>query len=79
MYINITVDLKNYNGDVFDLRLSNYHTVKQLVHIVWQAKAISTPPKEGYWVRIQNKEKVVTGGESLLESGITNGDRIEIL
>lgn len=25
MYIDITIDLKHYNGSVFDLRLSDYH------------------------------------------------------
>lgn len=29
MYIDITIDLKHYNGSVFDLRLSDYHPVKK--------------------------------------------------
>lgn len=79
MYIQITIDLKNYTGDVLDLRLSNYHTIKKMVEIVWQAKKITIPPREGYWVRIQNKEIVCEGTQTLVDSGITNGDRIEIL
>ncbi|PLR96522.1 EsaB/YukD family protein [Bacillus sp. T33-2] len=79
MYIEITVDLKNYNGDTFDLRLSNYHSVKKVVDIVWQAKSISSSPREGYWARIPNKQIVLSGNDILVESGITTGDRLEIL
>lgn len=79
MYIQITIDLKNYTGDVFDLRLSNYHSIKKLVEIVWEAKKIQTPPKEGYWVRVQNKGFICSGNEVLHQLKITNGDRIEIL
>lgn len=79
MYIQVTVDLKNYTDEVFDLRLSDYHTVKKLIHIVWQTKQIPVPPREGNWVRVQNKDIVLPGRFSLQEAGITNGDRIEIL
>lgn len=37
MYIDITIDLKHYNGSVFDLRLSDYHPVKKVIDIAWQA------------------------------------------
>jgi len=79
MYIQVTIDLKNYTGDVFDLRLSNYHSIKKLIEIVWEAKNISAPPKEGYWVRVQNKEFVCSGNEALHRFNITSGDRLEIL
>ena len=79
MYIEISIDLKHYNGDFFDLRLSDYYTVKELVDIVWQARTIPYPPKEGCWVRVPNKQKVLSGNVQLAESGITTGDRLEIL
>ncbi|PLR82275.1 EsaB/YukD family protein [Bacillus sp. V33-4] len=79
MYIELTVDLKNYKKDTFDLRLSNYHSVKKVIDIVWQAKSISKPPREGYWVRIPNKQIVLSGTDKLVDCGITTGDRLEIL
>ncbi|KZZ83886.1 MULTISPECIES: EsaB/YukD family protein [Bacillaceae] len=79
MYIEVTVDLKNYTGEVFDLRLSDYHSVKKMIDIVWQAKCISDPPREGHWVRVPNKQKVIPGDRQLAESGIMTGDRLEIL
>ncbi|HEY4552630.1 MAG TPA: EsaB/YukD family protein [Bacillaceae bacterium] len=79
MYIEITVDLKHYEEETFDLRLSNYHSVKKVIDIVWQTKSISKPPREGYWVRIPNKQKVLSGNERLVDCGITTGDRLEIL
>jgi uncharacterized ubiquitin-like protein YukD len=79
MYIEITIDLKNYQEDSFDLRLSNYHSVKKMIDIVWQAKQLHVQPKEGSWVRVINKHKVVQGNKRLLDVGITTGDRIEIL
>lgn len=79
MYIEITIDLKNYSGDPFDIRLSNYHSIKNVIDIVWQTKQISIPPREGYWVRIINKEQVFPGERTMSECGITTGDRVEIL
>ncbi len=79
MYIELTIDLKNYDYESFDLRLSNYHSVKKVVDIVWQAKSIPQPPREGYWVRIPNKQLVLSGNDKLVESGVTTGDLLEIL
>ncbi|QPA30603.1 EsaB/YukD family protein [Thermaerobacillus caldiproteolyticus] len=79
MYIQITVDLQHYTGDVFDLRLSDFYSVKKVVDIVWQLKNISVQPREGYWVRVENKAVVCPGYLTLKDSGITNGDRIVIL
>ncbi|MBM7694486.1 putative ubiquitin-like protein YukD [Peribacillus deserti] len=79
IYIQVTIDLKNYTGDVFDLQLSNYLSIKKVIDIVWQVQKVSLKPREGYWVRVQNKDVVVQGYGSLQENGITNGDRIEIL
>lgn len=79
MYIEITIDLKNYQKESFDLRLSNYHTVKKVVDIVWQASSLSHHPREGYWVRVVNKQLVLSGTDKLVEHGITSGDRLEIL
>ncbi|MDQ0273314.1 EsaB/YukD family protein [Cytobacillus purgationiresistens] len=79
MYIEVTVDLKNYSNESFDIRLSNYHSVKTLIDIVWQARSISNLPREGYWVRVCNKKIVLSGNEKLVDCGITTGDRLEIL
>jgi uncharacterized ubiquitin-like protein YukD len=79
VYIEITIDLKNYHKESFDLRLSNYHSVKKVVDIVWQTKQLSVLPNEGSWVRVINKQKVVPGNKRLIDAGITTGDRIEIL
>lgn len=79
MYIEVTVDLKNYTGESFDVRLSDYYSVKQLVDVVWQVKAMTDIPREGYWVRVQNKKIMLSGSEQLAASGVTTGDRLEIL
>lgn len=79
MYIEITVDLRNYDGDVFDLRLSDYHTMKKLTDIAWQAGSISKRQREGQWIRVVNKEKVFPGHLTLEQCGIKTGDRIEII
>ncbi|MGM9949886.1 MAG: EsaB/YukD family protein [Lysinibacillus sp.] len=79
MYIEITVDLKNYSGESFDIRLSDYYSVKQFVEVVWQVKGMSEIPREGYWVRVQNKKIMLSGSEQLAAYGITTGDRLEIL
>ena len=79
MYIDITIDLKNYDGSVFDLRLSNYLHIKQVIHIAWQAKHNPLPKREGGWVRVVNKKAVFSGEYKLSDCGITTGDRLEIL
>ncbi|MFJ8064668.1 EsaB/YukD family protein [Psychrobacillus sp. NPDC096426] len=79
MYIEITIDLCNYEGDVMDLRLSDYYTMKKMIDIAWQAKAISKTPREGHWVRVVNKDRLFPGHLTLAHCGITTGDRIEII
>ncbi len=79
MYIEITVDLSNYGGDAFDLRLSDYHTMKKLIDIAWQAGTISKRQREGHWVRVVNKNKLFPGHLTLGHCGITTGDRLEII
>ena len=79
MYIEVTVDLKNYTGDRFDIRLSDYYTVKQFIDVVWQIKKIQDNPREGYWVRVKNKKIILPGSEQLATSGIMTGDCLEIL
>lgn len=79
MYIDITIDLKHYNGSVFDLRLSDYHPVKKAIDIAWQAQSVAIPPREGHWIRVVNKDTVFSGECKLSDCGITNGDRLEIL
>jgi len=79
MYINVTVDLKRYKQSPIELRLSNQHSIKKLIDIAWQTTNLPTNPREGFWVRIQNKDRTFAGSLSLEECGITTGDRLEIL
>ncbi len=44
VYVDITIDLKHYDGSAFDLRLSDYHSVKKVIDIAWQAKSIPVLP-----------------------------------
>lgn len=67
MYIQVTIDLQNYTGEVFDLQISNYLSVKKVIEIVWQVKKIEMQPKDGYWIRVQNKEFVRPGYDTLLD------------
>ncbi|RIW39106.1 ubiquitin [Bacillus salacetis] len=79
MYIEITIDLDRYDKDCFDLRLSNYHTVKKMIDLVWQTQKLGSEPRDGYWIRVVNKRKVIPGSIRLMDAGIRSGDRIEIL
>ncbi|AIF42590.1 EsaB/YukD family protein [Virgibacillus sp. SK37] len=79
MYINVTIDLNQYNQPPVELRLSDQHRVKNLVDITWQAAKLHTIPREGYWIRVTNKKRVFDGSLTLKDCGITAGDRIEIL
>ncbi|MBO2535948.1 MULTISPECIES: EsaB/YukD family protein [Rummeliibacillus] len=79
MYVDITIDLKNYNSSIFDLRISNYHSIRTMIDMVWQVQNLMEPPRDGYWIRVDNKEKVHGGYEKLIHANITSGDRIEIL
>ncbi|BCB06047.1 EsaB/YukD family protein [Bacillus sp. KH172YL63] len=79
MYIEITIDLKRYDDRRIDMRLSNYHTVKKLIDLVWQSQKLEAGSREGYWIRITNKQEVIPGNIRLIDAGIRTGDRIEIL
>ncbi|BBO00163.1 EsaB/YukD family protein [Sporolactobacillus terrae] len=79
MYINITVDLANYNQDALDLRISNRQPVKQLIRTVWTIAGIHEAPREGYWVRVVNKGMMIRGFDVLHEMKITDGDKLLVL
>ncbi|MFD2922409.1 EsaB/YukD family protein [Halobacillus naozhouensis] len=79
MYIQVSIDLQNYHKKELDLRLSSRSTVKRLIDIVWQVSQLDTPPRDGDWVRVVNKQMVCAGNVTLEESGITSGDKLEIL
>ena len=79
MYIEVTVDFKRYGGEAFDLRLSNYHSLKKMIDIGLQAQSISEKPREGYWVKVVNKDKVFPGHLTLEACKILSGDRLEII
>jgi uncharacterized ubiquitin-like protein YukD len=79
IYIQVTIDLRHYTGESFDLRLSDYYSVKKVIDIVWQIEKIKAQPREGNWVRIENKGKVLPGYASLHTNGVTNGDKIVII
>ncbi|MBM7649224.1 putative ubiquitin-like protein YukD [Bacillus ectoiniformans] len=79
MYIQLTIDLRNYQKEKLDLRLSNYLPIKKVAEIAWEVKKIEESPRTGCWVRVVNKDKVFSGNRTLAECGITSGDRLEIL
>lgn len=79
MYIELTIDVKQQTRPSFDIRLSNQHSIKKLVDIVSQILNEEIQISDGYWIRVQNKQRVYTGNQTLKECGITTGDRVEIL
>ncbi|RWZ54498.1 ubiquitin [Halobacillus fulvus] len=79
MYIDITLDLKKYNQEKIDLRISDHNTIHELIQITWKLAGISQPPGDGDWIRVVNKQRVLSGPGTLEGYGITSGDRIELL
>jgi uncharacterized ubiquitin-like protein YukD len=79
MYIQITVDMKNYGKTPIELRLSDQHSIKKLINIAWQTANIPVKPREGFWIKVVNKERVYNGALTLEECGILTGDKVEIL
>ncbi|SDB99730.1 EsaB/YukD family protein [Shouchella lonarensis] len=79
MYIQVTIDMRRYNGKQFDLRLSDQYTAKKVVDTVWKIEQLSVPRREGSWLRIQNKARTLSGHDVLAESYVTSGDRLEVL
>src|SRR5699024_5471210 len=79
MYINVTIDLKRYKHPPIEFRLSNQHSIKKLIDISWQTTNLPIKPREGFWIRVQNKDKTYAGTLSQEECRITKGDNIEIL
>lgn len=78
MYMELTVKLKDEDQSI-DLRMSDQKTIHQLVQVTWKLLEVKRQPKDGGWVRIVNKQKVISGVLTLEESGVTSGDLIEIL
>lgn len=40
---------------------------------------LTSEPREGYWIRIANKDRVISGNARLNDAEILSGDRVEIL
>lgn len=79
MYIQVTIDLHKYGEKPFDLQLSDQHSIKTFVDIARQTAKITEKTREGYWIRVKNKERVFTGNHTLEACGVTTGDNVEIL
>ncbi len=79
MYIDITIDLTHYNGGCLRSQIVRLPFCEKVIDIARQAQHVSVPPREGYWIRVVNKETVFSGEQKLSDCGITNGDRLEIL
>lgn len=79
MYVEITVSLKPFDQPELDIRLSDYHTVKKVIEIVGQATDSLDKPNPTSWIRVLNKDKVITSDIRLVDAGITTGDCIEII
>lgn len=79
MYVEVTIDVKRYGAEEFDLRLSDLHSLKKLIDIAWQVRSISEKQREGHWIRVVNKNKAYPGYLTLAECGITTGDRVELM
>lgn len=79
MYIQITVGMKNYGQTPIELRLSDQHSIKKLISIAWQTTNIPVKPREGFWIKVVNKDRVYNGSKTLEECGILTGDKVEIL
>ncbi|WZX99659.1 EsaB/YukD family protein [Bacillus sp. FSL W7-1360] len=80
MYIQVTINLHHYKKKTLDLRISDQHTAKKLIDIVWKLERLpQIDRREGGWVRIQNKKRMLSGSEVLADSGVSSGDHLEIL
>ncbi|GIN98946.1 ESX secretion system protein YukD [Siminovitchia terrae] len=79
VYIKVTVDLRNYLEKEIDLRLSDQYTVRKFIDIVWEIEKLNQQRREGDYIRIENKARILGGDQILADHGVTNGDRLVIL
>lgn len=79
VYIKVTVDLRNYLEKEIDLRLSDQYTVRKFIDIVWEVEKLNQQRREGDYIRIENKARILAGDQILADHGVTNGDRLVIL
>ncbi len=79
MYIKVTVDLCNYLEREIDLHLSDQYTVRKFIDIVWEIEKLNQQRREGDYIRIENKARILGGDQILADHGVTNGDRLVIL
>ncbi|BAB04692.1 EsaB/YukD family protein [Halalkalibacterium halodurans] len=80
MFIKVTVDLRHYiEGKEIDLRLSDQYTARKFIDIVWEVEKLNQTRREGDFIRIDNKARILGGDQILADHGVTNGDRLVIL
>lgn len=78
-HINVTMNFTNWNNNVYDLRIPNQLTVKQLLLNVQEALDIHMPRNGRHAVKVTTKQLFLADDDSLIDYPITDGDIITVL
>lgn len=75
-HINVTIDFKNWNDEMYDLRIPTQQTVKQLLLSLEETLSIPMPVKNLFTIKVLTKNILLVDEDYLMDYPITNGDFI---
>lgn len=78
-HINVTIDFTNWNYTVYDLRIPNQLTVKQLLLNLQEALDIRMPRNGRHAMKVTTKQLFIADDDSFIDYPITDGDVITVL
>ncbi len=78
-HVDVTFDFSNWGGNMYDLRIPRYQTVKQLLINLEQTIPVPVPENQSFIIKVLTKNIVLAADDELSDYPVTNGDILAVI
>jgi len=78
-HVDVTFDFSNWGGNMYDLRIPRYQTVKQLLINLEQTIPVPVPENQSFIIKVVTKNIVLAADDELSDYPVTNGDILAVI
>lgn len=78
-HVDVTFDFTNWGGEMYDLCIPRYQTVKQLLLNLEQTIPVPVPEKPIFIIKVRTKNIVLAADDELSNYPVTNGDILSVV
>lgn len=78
-HVNVTFDFSNWGGELYDLRIPRYQTVKQLLLNIEQTIPLPVPENQTFIIKVLTKNIVLAADDELSDYPVTHGDILAVV